>query len=109
MSEKSLQTTVLKVSLTFDPKALVEWAKNQRGTCCNNPAHDPEHLDWMEPELTAQSILAHALLGAVGEITEHGSVTTLETGIPEEIAQRLNDEYGETLRQSQLPALGKEG
>ena len=55
-----MQTMVLKVSVTFNPKALVKWAKQQAGVCCDYPAHDPSGLDWMEPELTAQQILAHA-------------------------------------------------
>lgn len=99
-----MQTVVLKVSLTFDPKALVQWAKRQKGICCDYPAHDPEHLDWMEPELTAQSILAHAFLSAVPDgITDGGYVETLETGIPEELAERIHAEYEEALRQ--LPAI----
>lgn len=95
-----MQTIVLRVSLTFDPKALVEWAKNQKGVCCDEPAHDPKQLDWMEPELTAQSILGHAFLSIVpDEITDGGRVETLESGIPKEVAQRIHNEYEEALRQ----------
>lgn len=98
---ESLQTVVLEMSLTFNPKALVEWAKRKKGVCCDYPAHDTEHLDWMEPELTAQGILAHALLEAVTEITEHGSARTLSTGIPTEICERIDADYQEALTKLQ--------
>ncbi len=84
VQESNKQTIVLKVSLTFDPKALVQWAKNQAGVCCDEPAHNPEHLDWMIPELTAQSILAHAFLSIVpDEIADGGSVEALDIGLTE--------------------------
>ena len=89
-----MQTIVLKVSLTFDPMALVAWAKAQKGVCCDTPAHDAHLLDWMEPELTAQGILAHAFLHIVpDEITDGGSVETLETGVPPEMIARIKREY----------------
>ncbi len=88
-----MQTTVLKVSVTFDPKALVAWAKRQKGACCYAPAHDSDHLDWLPPELEAQSILAHAFLTSVEDAIDGGSVETLETGIPPELAERIDDDY----------------
>lgn len=94
---ESLQTVVLEVSLSFNPKALVEWAKRKKGVCCDYPAHDAEHLDFKEPELTAHGILAHALLATVVEITEHGSALTLATGIPKEISERIDADYQEAL------------
>ncbi len=94
----SEQRIVLKVTLKFDPVALVAWAKSKEGVCCNYPAHDPEHLDFVEPELQAVGIMAHALLSAVEEITTGGSVVSTDNGIPEEMAKRIGDEYEETVR-----------
>ena len=95
----SEQRIVLEVTLKFDPVALVAWAKSREGVCCNYPAHDPKHLDFMEPELVAQSIMAHALLTAVEDIVSSGSVTYIENGIPEEIVKRIHEEYEKALRE----------
>ncbi len=89
-----MQTVVLKVSLTVDPVKLVAWAKAQMDVCCPHPAHSERLLDWMKPEITAQSILAHTFLSTVPEeITDGGMVETLETGIPPEIIARIEREY----------------
>lgn len=89
-----MQTIVLKVELTVDPVKLVAWAKSQMGVCCSYPAHKAKLLDWMGPEIQAQSILAHAFFRAVPEeITDGGCVETLETGIPSEIVARIEREY----------------
>lgn len=94
-----MQTIVLKVTLTFDPKALVQWAKDQKGVCCDEPAHDDPLGIYQYPELAVQSILGHAFLSVVPEeITNGGSVTTLDNGLPPELAQRIEDDYQEALR-----------
>ncbi len=98
-----MQTMVLKVALTFDPVALVAWAKAQKGVCCDEPAHDAHLLDSMEPELRAQGILAHAFLHIVpDEITDGGSVETLETGIPPEIVARIEQGYQAALLEHEM-------
>ncbi len=89
-----MQTVVLKVSLTVDPVKLVAWAKEQMDVCCPHPAHRASNLDCLEPALQAQSILAHTFLSTVPEeITDGGSVETLETGIPSEIVARIERDY----------------
>ena len=95
----SEQRIVLEVTPKFDPAALVAWAKSREGVCCNYPAHDPKHLDFMEPELQAVGIMAHALLSAVQEITTGGSVVSTDNGIPKEMAERIGREYEEALRE----------
>ncbi len=88
------QTTVMQISMTFDPLVLVEWARAQKGVCCDEPAHDI-NLEWMDADLQAQFILAHALLGAVpiDTVLTGAYAITTATGISEEKSARITEEY----------------
>lgn len=88
------QRTVMQISMTFDPLVLVEWARSQKGVCCDEPAHDI-NLDWMDADLQAQFILAHALLSAVpiDTVLTGAYATTTDTGISEAKSQRITEEY----------------
>ncbi len=97
-----MQTMVLRVSLTFDPVALVAWAKAQKGVCCDYPAHDAHLLDWMPPELEAQSIMAHAFLTAVEDVIEGGGVSVLEGGIPPELSDLIDANYDTALNELKM-------
>lgn len=88
------QTTVMQISMTFDPMVLVEWARSRKGVCCDAPAHDID-LEMMGADLEAQFILAHALLSAVpiDAVLSGAYATTIETGISEEKSKRITEEY----------------
>ena len=94
----SPQTTVMKISMTFDPMVLVEWARAQKGVCCDEPVHDI-NLDFMPAELQAQFILAHAFLSTVpmDTVLTSAYATSIETGIPEEMAKRITEEYQQAM------------
>lgn len=88
----------MKVTLTFDPTLLTEWAAQQKGVCCDAPVHDKGE-EWALPALTAQGILAHALLSSIPPTVLHdGSVQYLDTGVPKKLGERIEREYNESLR-----------
>ncbi len=88
------QTTVMQISMTFDPTVLMDWARAQKGVCCDEPAHDLDS-SWMGADLQAQFILAHAFLSAVpmDTVLSGAYATTIETGISEEKSKRITEEY----------------
>lgn len=75
------QTTVMEISMTFDPMVLVEWARAQKGVCCDEPAHD------IDPGLDARRT-AGAVHPGPRPLRCGAYAISLETGIPEEMDKR---------------------
>lgn len=89
-----MQRTVMQISMTFDPVVLLQWARMQKGVCCDEPAHDI-NTDWMDADLQAQFILAHALLSAVpiDTVVVAAHAISVDNGISEAKSQRITEEY----------------